>query len=165
MSANAEERQFVEVPFRSPLPAFCPVCGSPAEKSRRVSASEGIPLAFTYQVSVSIPYCRLHYEQVAALELRQRLALWGIFLCPMASLLPTIADWSFVWMFFVGCAFSFVCLVHTFRYSKKLRVCRGVQMRTMGSWPAYLLRGTRPEWNQALRGLVEQFRKAHETRA
>jgi hypothetical protein len=164
MSVDSKQIWLVEVPFHCPLPAFCPICGSPADKTLRARAWEGIPLVFTYHVSVGIPYCRSHYTQLVALEFRQRLAVWGIFLFPLASLLPAIAEWSLVWLFYVGCLFSVVCLFFAFQYFRKLRVCRGIQMRTLGSWPGYSLRSFRPEWNEALTRLVEQFKKTHETR-
>lgn len=151
-----EPTAFVEVPFNCPLPTFCPICGSPGVKAIRARAWEGIPFIFTYHVSVKIPYCRRHYDQLASLEFRQRMALWGIFILPFISALPSLLDWSYVWFFYVGCVFSFVCLSLAIHYAKLSRAARGVRIRTMGNWPAYGVRSFRPEWNDAVAALVEQ---------
>lgn len=165
MNSETERLEFIEVPFHCPLPAFCPVCGLPAEGSRRVRAWEGIPLVFTYHVSVSVPYCRAHCAELAALEFRQRLAVWGVFLSPLASVLPALVDWSLRWFFYVGCLSSLICLYFAFCYISQLSNSRGVQMRTLGSWPGYRLRSSRSDWNQMLRNLVDHFTKSHASRA
>jgi hypothetical protein len=161
MSGDTKVPAYVEVPFHCSLPAFCPVCGAPAEKSLRTRAWEGIPLIFTYQLSISIPYCRSHYQELATLEHRQRLAVWGIFTLPTASLLPALGDWELRWLFWIGCLSSLVCLLLAFHYGARLSAARVVWMRTQGSRPTYLLRSIRPDWNQALSGLVDQFKKTH----
>jgi hypothetical protein len=165
MQIDAKESAYIEVPFQCPLPAICPVCGSQAEKSRQVRAWEGIPLFFTYHLSIGIPYCRSHYDQLAALEFRQRVSLWGVLLSPLVSVLPALADWSLRWLFYVGCLFSMVCLYRVLEYGVKIGASRGVQMRTLGSLPAYRLRSFRSDWNQMLEALVDQFKKTHRTKA
>jgi hypothetical protein len=164
MDNDPKKLAFIEVPFRCPLPAFCPVCSAPAEKTLRARAWEGIPLIFTYHLSISIPYCRRHYEELAGLEFRQRVFIWGTFVIPVASLLPAGYDWGLRWLFWLGCFFSLACLFLAFYYSKCLSESRGVRMRTQGSWPGYLLSSNQPDWNLRLNGLVDKYKKEHEKR-
>ena len=165
MKTPAKTSTFIKVPFRCALPAFCPVCGLPAEKSRRVRAWEGIPFAFTYHISVRIPYCRSHHDQLAELERQQQFAVWGAFLSPLVSVLPALADWSLRWLFYVGCVFFVGLLLYALDCGTKLRVCRGVSLRTLGSWPGYKVYSIQPKWNQMLEALVEQYHRTHAERA
>jgi hypothetical protein len=161
MDSHTTELCFIEVPFRCPLPAFCPICGAPTEKSRRVRAWEGIPLVFTYHLSVGIPYCRSHYQQLAGLALRERLAVWAIFAIPLISVLPAISDWDLRWLFKVGCLFSLICLCLVFYFGRKLSASQGVRIRAQGSIPVYRLCSVSQDWNQMASVLVEKYKKEH----
>jgi len=165
MDNDTKELSFIEVPFRCPLPAFCPICGAPAEKSRRVRAWEGIPLVFTYHISVGVPYCRSHYQQLAGLALRQRLAVWGIFAIPLISVLPAISDWDLRWLFWVGCSLSLFCLCLAFYFGMRLSASQGVRIRTQGSWPVYRLCSISLDWNRMVSVLVDKYKKEHPAKA
>src|SRR4051812_26028016 len=109
---------FMEVPFRSPLPAFCPLCNSPAEKVLTIKAWEGIPFVLTFSIKVRIPYCRDHHKKLTWLQWRQWIAIAGAVGSPFAILMLYIVfpEWSLQWLFYIGCACSGVFLGHAFYF-------------------------------------------------
>jgi hypothetical protein len=165
MAADSKYPPYLAVPWKCPLPGFCPVCFSPGEKGFGLTAREGIPFAVSFKLTLHIPYCGAHHRQLTLLQWRVWAALSGAILSPFAALMPALffpdVNWHFSWMLYIGCIFSGICIGLALHYGRQLRDLRAVSARPMGQGPTYALRSSNPQWHQALIGLVEQYKKTH----
>jgi hypothetical protein len=161
----AQKNPFIEVPFQCPLPLICPVCAAPAVRPRRISAWEGIPFVFSYHIYVCVPYCAAHYAKLKSCETWRNWAASGVFLFPFVSGLVAAANPRWAWVVYLGFSLCVLSLGFAVRLYWELRSCRGVQMRTLGNWPAYKMRGVLPEWNRILLDHVEEFNKMAERKS
>ena len=157
--SGVKTNEFIEVPFGCPLPNLCPVCCNNGERLFKTTASEGIPFIFTYSLTIRVAYCAAHYKRLRTLQICELLAVVGIFLSPLLGWLPALINWSWRYFFYVGLAASVACLYFALKYGRRLRMERGVRMRTMGNQRAFLLRSFRPEWNAALGHLVDEYKR------
>ena len=155
MPSNSQNR--IQVPFKCPLPRYCPVCDEPASRTVKIRAFEGIPLVITFRIKVPVNYCERHYSDLRSLEIRQ----WLSVLVTPATLLigiPMSNSPALETVFFTILAIA-LCfsLSSALYFGHRISRQRGLRISTQGGSGTFLVGSTNEGWFEKTKSNVSRY--------